>query len=146
MCHHVNRIGGDDENSVWCVCQHCRHDFLENERIAMEELQPSLRASVRPLRRARQFDSLRERHSHPPGFQGDAQKARRGGGRPLPPRLGRVLVHQHDLAPHSVHHECIRGSGANKSGPYDTDFHLSLVSLVELLADTFSPTLAALPW
>jgi hypothetical protein len=44
--HHVNRVGGNDEYSVRRVCQHCRHRFTEDKRIALEELQSSLSGSL----------------------------------------------------------------------------------------------------
>ena len=146
MRHHVNRVGGDDEYSVWCVCQHCRHHFAEDKRIALEELQSSLSGFL-PDAGAEQdnstfrqslvatrpdFKRMRKRHS-----VAKIIRLRHG--------PGLILVHQHDLPPHSLHHERIPGSGADESGAYNADFHTALLSVVEPLSDTASPALAALP-
>ena len=143
--HHVNRVGGDDEHRVGCVRQHCRHHFAEDVRVALEKLQSSL-SGLLPDAGAEHDNSTFGQSLVATGP--DLKRMRKWHGVANVVRLRRgsgcVLVHQHDLAPDSLHHERVPGGGADESAADNADFHRTLLSVVELPVDARALRLARL--
>jgi hypothetical protein len=114
--HHVHRISGHNEHRLGGMFQNCRHDFAKYLSIALKKLQPRF-ALLLPNTRAENNDAATRQILVAAGSDIKRTRERHPVAEIVCFRDGTslILVDQHDLASHALHHQGVSCRGAHES-------------------------------